>query len=128
MDFEEIMSKYSPKQLAFAHEFITQGNVVVAAKAVGVSEQCAHAWLRKGLRQDLSRLKSLYVRDAMAKLEVALSDAVGVVRCLMNDPEVLASVRLNAEKTLIDSALRSVEVSELLERLAELESIIRTDD
>lgn len=94
-----------------------------AAELAGISEPTIHRWLRDPAFAAAYRAaRNQAVEQAIGRLQQTTSDAVSTIECVMNDPENPAGVRLRAAETVLNTALRAIELFDLETRMAALES------
>jgi len=105
---------------------LTHSSVEAAAKSVGISYVTAWRWLRQP--DVLTRLRALR-RDAMNRAIARLQEAAtGAVDCLcevQRDGES-ESARVAAARTILEQALRAVELGDVLERLDAIERTVKS--
>ena len=65
------------------------------------------------------------VRQAIAQIQNGLSSAVKTLSDIMEDKESPASARVTAARSMIDMAIRAIEIEELDARLTVLEAHIK---
>ncbi len=94
-----------------------------AAKAVGVATRTLLRWMqRPDFQEALRTARREALRHALGQLQTAMGEAVETLREVMRDPEAAPGARVSAARTVLESALRAVEVDELDARLAALEA------
>ena len=92
-----------------------------AAKAAGVSERTLYGWLQEeGFREQYRSARTEVVRHAVTMVQRASGEAVEVLRDVMNSPESPTSSRVSAAKTILELALKAVELEDLESRLEAL--------
>jgi hypothetical protein len=62
------------------------------------------------------------VDQALGRLQVLASEAVGVLQAVMLDVAAPPAIRLGAARTVLEMALRGIEADEIEERLQALEA------
>lgn len=99
-----------------------------AAKAAGVSERTLYGWLQEeGFREQYRSAKAEVVRHAVTMVQRASGEAVEVLREVMNSSESSTSSRVSAARTILELALKAVELEDLESRLVALEMKVRND-
>ena len=94
-----------------------------AAKATGVSERTIYTWLRDDDFRDQYRLaKAEIVYQALGNLQKITGEAVEVLRDIMNDGSARSSSRISAAKTILETALKVLELEDLETRIEALEA------
>lgn len=68
---------------------------------------------------------SLLVEEAGKTLRAGMTDAAEVLRRIATDPDAPSSARVSAAKAILDSGLRIVEVTDIIDRLEVLENAQR---
>lgn len=100
-------------------------SIPAAAKVVGVGEATLWRWLQLPDFQTAYRDARRRVFEmALVQLQADASVAVRVLREVAEDTEVSASVRVAASRTIIETAIRGVELIDLQERVSRLESLL----
>ena len=113
------------KELAIA-ALLREPTISAAAKSVDVGESTLWRWLQfPDFKEDYRRARQEVVAHAVAQLQRATSEAVNTIFNVMTDSKVGANIRLNAAKSIMELALKSIETEELELRLTELENIIK---
>jgi len=113
------------KELAIA-ALLREPTISAAAKFIAVSDSTLWRWLQfPDFKEDYRRARHKVVGHAVAQLQSATSEAVSTIFKIMTDSKIKANIRLNAAKSIMELALKSVETEELEIRLTELENIIK---
>jgi hypothetical protein len=113
--------KFTRKSEQFMTALLREPTIEAAAKAAGVAPSTGRRWLQdeafiaqyRGLRRDA-------MQHALALVEQAAS---GSVKCLMEvqTKGESESARVSAARCILETALRSVELNDIQERLERLE-------
>lgn len=104
---------------------LTLPSVEAAAKHAGLGLTTAYRYLREPDFQEAFRqAKRSALDQAIAHLQVIATEAVAVLRAVMNDPETPASARVTAARAVLDTAVKAHEVEDLAQRVSELEQLI----
>jgi hypothetical protein len=94
-----------------------------AAARAGVSESTLWRWLRLPEFQEAYRsAKRESVSQAIGCLQRASSEAVEALRQIMNDIQAPATARVSAARSILEFALKGVELEDILARLEALEN------
>ena len=94
-----------------------------AAERVGVGQATLFRWMQLPEFQEAYRAaKHQVVTHAVTRVQSAAGEAVGVLRQIMLDAEKPASSRVTAARTLLDVAIKALEMEELQARVEELEA------
>jgi hypothetical protein len=111
---------------AFIAAMMSHKTVEAAAEAVAISPATAYRWLQHA---DVVRRLAEARRDAMnraiARLQEAATGAVDSLCQIQRDGES-ESARVSAARTILEQALRAVELSDVLERLDVLERAVKS--
>lgn len=97
--------------------------VKAAAASINMPETTAYSWLRKpDFNEEYKRRKRETVAEASSYITSRISAAAATIDEIMNDTETPSQVRLNAAKTIIDTAYKIIEQRDILDRLDALEA------
>jgi len=122
---KENTGKMERKQEIAITALLTAPTIQEAAKISGVGEVTLWRWLQiPEFEKAYKEAKKLAVSQAIARLQQITGEAVETLRRIMNDSESPASVRVAAAKTIIEQAIKSVELEDLVQRVDELEKIV----
>jgi hypothetical protein len=98
--------------------------VAQAASVCGVSEGTLLRWMKQPeFAKEYRAAKRQAVEVAVGLLQKAAGQATATLVRVMNDPATPAGVRVAAARTVLDQALRSVEIEEFDRRLSDLEEM-----
>jgi hypothetical protein len=101
---------------------LNSATIAKAAADVGISERQLHRWLAEPtFAAEYARLRREATQHAVARLQTVASHAAGVLVALFADASIPPAVRLSAAKTVLEFALKSVELDDVLQRLTALE-------
>lgn len=100
-----------------------------AAAAAGVTERTLDRWRAElpEFADELARRSSATLRDAALRLKGTIDDAVDVLREVMTSADSRPAVRLRAAQVVIESSLKLIEATDVLDRLEALEAIINNE-
>ena len=113
----------SPKCELMLAALLANPTIRDAAEACGVPERTLYTWLRRpDFAAEYHRRRGQLVQSAWSALHEKLSDAIGVVAALMEDPLTPPQVRLSAARAVLDYNLRSIDQLDILRRLEALEA------
>jgi hypothetical protein len=117
--------KWSRKKDQAILALITEPTIKAAADKVGITTPTLYKWLK------LPEFKAAYrearreaVSVAITRLQQAATEAVEALRCIMNDPNKSASARVAAARSILEMAIKAVEIEDLEVRIEELELVI----
>jgi integrase len=94
-----------------------------AAKRAGVSESTLWRWLRLPEFQEAYRsARRESVSQAIGALQRASSEAVEALRKIMKNTKAPATARVNAARSILEFAIKGMEIEDILARLEALEN------
>ena len=115
--------KLSRKQDTFISALLTTPTLADAAHTVGIGEVTAWRWLKEPTVQTAYReVRRAVVTQAIAQVQRATGEAVETLRAVMQDPEAPASAKVSAARTILETAVKAVELEDLEARIAALEA------
>jgi AcrR family transcriptional regulator len=118
--------KKAQKLDAFIAAMMSHKGVEAAAAAAGISPATAYRWLAD---PDVIRRLAEARRDAMSRAMARLQEAAtGAVDCLceVQSSGESESARVSAARTILEQALRAVELQDIQQRLDNLETIAKS--
>jgi phage terminase small subunit len=119
--------KLTRKQEALISALLTAPSLAAAAQQAGLSEVTAWRWLKDATFQAAYReARRAVVQHAIAQVQQATGEAVETLRAVMQDADAPASAKVSAAKTILDTAVKAVELEDLEARIAALEQQART--
>ncbi len=124
MEIAEELSKYNQKQVKFILSLLQADNISKSAKISGISEMTAHKWLKNGLKDEINKLRKIYIEDNLKRLEFASIKATDVLIDILEDENCPKSVKLNTSKAILDYTLKIREQTQIIERLEGIEKRI----
>jgi transposase len=99
--------------------------IKAAAASVGIPETTAYNWLRKpDFSQEYKQRKRQAAAEASDYIQSKISAATQIIDKIMNDTDTPPQTRLNAAKTLLETAYKIVEQSAIIERIEALETLM----
>ena len=117
--------RLQPKQLKAITSLLSHPTMREAAKDCGISETTLWRWLNDEAFQAAYRqARRQVVEQAMSELQAACSDAVATLRKNLNCGA--ANVEVSAAKTILDQAVKAIELVDMEERLEQLEQWLET--
>jgi hypothetical protein len=113
-----------PRKLdGFIAALLSRSSVEAAAEAADISRVTAWRWLKDpAIIQRLREARRDAMNRAIARLQEAASGAVDCL-CEVQQEGESESARVSAARTILEQALRAVELGDIEERLAKLEAI-----
>jgi hypothetical protein len=122
-------TKFGRKQEEAIASLLVHRSIEDAARAAGVGYKTLLRWMEIPefqARYLLARRKA--VHQAIARLQQATGAASLTILKLMTDPNVPAAVKLRAAESVIDHAIKAVELEDIEVRLAALEQAAQKPD
>jgi hypothetical protein len=117
------MNGISRKQDTAIGALLSQPTILAAAESVGVGESTLRRWLKDGDFLTAYRAaRREAVSQAVGHLQGACSVAVVALTDISQDVNCPASARVSAARTVLELALKGVELEDLTVRVEELES------
>jgi DNA-binding MurR/RpiR family transcriptional regulator len=118
--------KLSRKAQQAIAALLTASTLAEAARTAGISEPTLWRWLQRAEFQAAYReARRAAVGQAVAHLQRASGEAVETLRAVMRDLDTPASARVSAARTVLDLALRAVELEDLAARVDALEQALQ---
>ena len=118
----ERLSGKQQRAIAF---LITERTIEVAARKAGIGRTTIFEWFREEAFQAAYRTaRGDLVRNAIAQAQAACSEAVTVLREIMTNNESPASTRVSAAKAVLETAIKAVEVEEVVARIERIEAYL----
>jgi hypothetical protein len=112
----------SRKQEHLIAALLTCDSITAAAARGGVGIPTVHRWLKEASFQEAYReAKRAVVTQAITQVQQAAGEAVETLRAVMRDLDTPASARVSAARTILDTAVKAVELEDLAARIAALE-------
>src|SRR5262245_50655798 len=106
--------KLSRKQEQAIVALLTCGSILEAATQCQVDESTVRRWLKEARFQCAYReARRQVVQHAMVQLQQATGQAVQTLQEVMQTPDAPASARVSAAKTVLEVAVKAVEVEDL---------------
>ena len=114
--------KLSRKKHLLIAELLQRATIREAAEAVNLGEATAHRWLRDPTFQRSYKAARQQIVDfCISRVQKASSEAVDVLREILRDNTAPASSRVSASKIILKLSLKGLEITDILERLDNLE-------
>lgn len=112
------------KETKFVVGLLCHGSIQRAGKEAGITQSTAYKWAKKdNIIDSLTELRKSLVIQSVNRNKLFMNTAVDKVFAIMNDPKSSRPTQLNAAKILIELAERSIEKTDILDRMDELEKI-----
>jgi len=116
----------SKKQEQAIIALISHRTIEEAARASGIGKTTIFRWLQDDVFQTAYReARGRVIRQAISQAQSACSEAIEVLREIMNSSESPASTRVSAAKAILETSMRAIETEDLIERVNRLEEKIK---
>lgn len=113
------MAELTPKQEKAIIALMSSATITEAAAAAGVGERTLYTWLADPAFQSAYRAaRRESVGQATARLQQLSAAAVATLEALLDNPK--PQVALAAARTILEQAIKAVELDDLQLQLAEL--------
>jgi len=114
------------KQAAFLPALLSYPTIKEACFAAGISEATAWRWLNSDskFREQYRVARRQVVEHVIVRIQTDAANAAKVLREVADDKEAPASARVSAAKTIIELAVKAVEIGDVEARLEALEQHI----
>lgn len=120
------MGDLKPKQVAAISAMLAYPTLREAAEASGTPESTLFRWLNDpDFKAAYDQARARLLEGALAALQAASTEAVFVLRSIMNDGAAPAGVRVRAAASIIELGLRARGELETEERLRQLEAALQ---
>jgi len=117
--------KFARKREQAVAVLLSEPTIVKAAKRIGVDEATLYRWLREeDFKEQYRQAKQQVVEHAITQLQNACTEAVATLRQVMADREAPASARVAAARTVLEQAIKAVELEDIEKRIEALEAIM----
>ena len=115
--------KLSRKQEALISALLTTPTLADAAHTAGIGEVTAWRWLKDATFQAAYReARRQVVQQAIVQVQQATGEAVETLRQVMQAADAPASAKVSAAKTILETAVKAVELEDLEARIVALEA------
>ena len=118
--------RLSGKQTRAIVALLTQPSMTAAAADAEISEVTLWRWQNTDpmFQRALRKARRHAVSQAIGTLQRAAGEAVAVLRQIATDPEKPPSARVTAARTILEMAMKAVELEDLELRIQVLEAAI----
>ena len=118
------MHPLTPRQEQSITALLVQGSLQAAAEASGIHEKTLRRWLRDDavFQTAYREARRAVVQHAIVQVQRATGEAVETLRQVMRDADAPASARVSAAKSILETAVKAVELEDLEARIAALEA------
>ena len=114
----------TPRQEQGITALLVQGSLQAAAEASGVNEKTLRRWLRDDAAFQMAyrEARRQVVQQAIVQVQQATGEAVETLRQVMQAADAPASAKVSAAKTILETAMKAMELEDLEARIAALEA------
>lgn len=120
--------KLSRKKEQAISALITEPTIPAAAEQVGVGTVTLWRWLQiPEFQRTYRQARRESVSQAVARLQRVSGEAVEALADVMNDAGSPASSRVSAAKSVLEMALKAVELEDMEARITELEEVLQDE-
>jgi len=117
----EVSKKMERKKEKAIACLIAQPSITLAAQEAGISQSTMYRWLNdEEFQMAYRKAKKEIVGHALTQVQKAVTKAVDTLLDVMGNG-VVESAKVSAAKTILELAIKAVEIEELEERLTILE-------
>jgi len=114
------------KQQSAIVALISHRTIEEASQSAGIGRTIIFKWLQnEDFQAAYRQARADVVRHAIAQAQNACSEAVTVLREIMNSTESPASTRVSAAKAILETSLKAVELEDIISRIEKLEEKIQ---
>jgi len=120
------MAQITAKQEKAIMELLRNPTVRDASQQAQVGERTLWRWLQEDdFREAYMEARKQAFSRALGLLQQALSEAVLVLKDVMNNPDTRDSSRVSSAKAILDTGLKAMELDDLEERISRLEGMAK---
>jgi hypothetical protein len=114
----------TPRQEQTITALLGQGSLQAAAAASGINEKTLRRWLRDDAVFQIAyrEARRQVVQQAIVQVQQATGEAVATLRQVMQAADAPASAKVSAAKTILETAVKAVELEDLEARIVALEA------
>ncbi len=117
------------KETKFVISLLCHGSIPKAGQEAGINRNTAYKWANsEKINVTLDRLRKALAMQSLNRNKLFMNTAVDKVFEIMNDEKSSKNTQLNAAKILIEIADRSIEKTDIIERLNDLERLEEKDE
>lgn len=121
---DEKEQNLTEKQRTVITKVIGARTITDGLRKAGVSKTTFYDWLRDDdFKQEIERQRREVTKQAFDDLRAGLTEAITVLRALLQSKE--ESIKLRAATTIVENVLKSIELTEMEDRICRLEVTLR---
>jgi len=111
------------KQGKFLAALMSCSTISEAGRRAGISERTAERWVvDPDFRERLRAAQTEVIDHALLRIKASTSEALDVLRGIMNDRNAPPGARVQAARSVLDCAIKLITVDDVLSRLEALEA------
>jgi hypothetical protein len=115
--------KLPRKQEVAISALLTCPSLGEAARRAKIGEYTLRRWLQDAdFTEAYRQARRQVVQSAIVQIQVACGEAVQTLRVIMGNADAPASARVSAARTVLEMAVKAVELEDLEQRLTALEA------
>jgi phage terminase small subunit len=116
----------TPKQERFVLALLSADSIADACRAVGIKAYTGTKWMREpAILARLKQARKAVFDSAISEIQGAMGDAVRLLRRVVNDETVGASVRVRAADCILNHGINGQALEQLQERIESLETALQ---
>lgn len=119
--------KTTTKQEAFINFYLHSHNVKDSAKKINVSYSTVNRWLENGLKEEIFSRQKAITKSSLLILQNATFQATKTLTEIIKDKTAPPKERIKASEVILNNSIKSLEYTDLLERLERLENEIEKE-
>lgn len=129
LNLPEEIAGLNVKETKFVIGLLCHGSIPKAGEDAGTTRNTAYKWANsEKINSTLDRLRKGLATQSLNRSKLFMNTAVDKVFAIMNDPKSSRPTQLNTAKVLIDLAERSIEKTDILDRLHDLENTFEEEN
>jgi len=107
---------------------VAEPNVKKAAKECGISERTLHRWLKEPeFAVQLAEAQRGVTKSVMRRVISRAETAIDTLDSIMTNAKASTHARVAAARTVLEFAIKAVEIEDILSRIETLEGSLRND-
>ena len=117
--------KFSNKKAQAIVALLEKPTIKEAARTVGIAEATIFRWMQdREFQKSYREAKRQLVDSAITRLQKITGEAVEALQKVMNDSQTPPSSRVMAARTVLEMAIKAVEIEGLEARIEEIEKTL----
>ncbi|PKM82563.1 MAG: hypothetical protein CVU89_03420 [Firmicutes bacterium HGW-Firmicutes-14] len=124
----EIFAGLTKEQIKAIVALINNRTIREASQESGVSEASLYRWLKQeDFRESYRKARSELIGQAVTLLQKGCTEAYKTLEAIHKDKESPATARVTAARTVLETAFKTYEQDEIIQRLERLERYLEKD-